>query len=64
MARYSMKQRISYNQGVAKAGGIKGARAKGYLQGVKDAQTASRIAKARAARKASEICENCGGKKK
>ncbi len=61
MARYTMKQRIAYNQGVAKAGGVKGAKARGYLQGVKDAQTASRISRARMARKAAEAE---GGKKK
>ena len=59
--KYSMKQRIAYNQGVAKSGGTKGARAKGYLQGVKDAQTASRISRARMARKPAEAE---GGKKK
>lgn len=61
MSRYTMKQRIAYNQGIAKAGGVKGAKARGYLQGVKDQQTASRIARSRAAKRAAEAE---GGKKK
>ena len=59
MAKYTMKQRISFNQGLAKAGGERGARAKGYLQAVKDMDTAKRIS---AARKKAE--EANGGKKK
>lgn len=58
--KYSMKQRISYNQGLAKVGGVKGAEAKGFLKGVKAQQTASRLARQRAAQKA----ETEGGKKK
>lgn len=55
-----MKQRISFNQGLAKAGGKRGERAKGYLQAVKDMNTAKRISAARA-KKAEEAN---GGKKK
>lgn len=51
MAKFTIKQRVSYNQGLFKAGGLTGARAKGYLQGVKDAQTASRIAARNRAKK-------------
>lgn len=58
--KYTMKQRISYNEGLAKSGGKKAERAKGYLQGVRDQQTASRIARARAVKKAEN---EKGGKK-
>lgn len=61
MPKYTMKQRVAYNQGLAKSGGTKGARAKGYLQAVKDMNTAKRISAERAAKKAE--AEN-GGKKK
>ena len=60
MPKYTMKQRISFNQGLAKAGGKRGERAKGYLQAVKDMNTAKRISAARA-KKAEEAN---GGKKK
>lgn len=62
--KYTMKQRISYNQGLAKSGGIKGAEAKGYLKAVRDMNTAKRISAENAAKKAAGTCENCGGKKK
>ena len=60
MAKYTMKQRISYNEGLARAGGTKGAEARGFLKGVKAQQTASRLARRRAAQRA----ETEGGKKK
>ena len=63
--QYTMKQRISFNEGLAKAGGEKGARAKGYLQAVKDMNTAKRINRARAEKAAAKAAaEANGGKKK
>ena len=64
MAKYTMKQRVAYNQGLAKCGGTTGAKAQGYLQAVRDMNTAKRISAANAEKKAARTCENCGGKKK
>ena len=61
MAKYTMKQRIAYNEGLAKSGGAKGAEARGFLKGVKAQQTASRRARKRAAQRAEA---ESGGKKK
>lgn len=61
MAKYTMKQRIAYNEGLSKSGGTKGAEARGFLKGVKAQQTASRLARKRAAEKAEA---EKGGKKK
>lgn len=52
MPKRSMAQRISYHEGKKSAGGTKGAYSKGYLAGVKAQQTASRLARARAAKMA------------
>lgn len=61
MAKYTMKQRIAYNEGLSKSGGTKGAEARGFLKGVKAQQTATRLARQRAAEKAEA---EKGGKKK
>ncbi len=61
MAKYTMKQRIAYNEGLSKSGGAKGAEARGFLKGVKAQQTATRIARSRAEKRAAEAE---GGKRK
>ena len=59
--KYSMAQRISYNEGIAKSGGKGAERAKGFLDGVKTQRKATQLARQRAAQKEAE---SQGGKKK
>lgn len=59
--QYTMKEKIAYNKGLAKAGGETGAKAKGFLAGINAQRGANKYSQSMAAKRAAEAE---GGKKK